>query len=310
MVKFKTLFNRSGLSLDRLRNFVLIAQAGGISLAAGGDPGRMSLFSKQIKELETFFGVALTRRQGRVMKLTEAGERLAQLAQVHLCGLEDFQQTCQDTPQTLSLASGNSMFEWLVLPRMAQLRHGLPNTRFELHAGRTNELVARLTEMSVDLALIREDAVMRPLKCKRLLTLTYSLFLPMQLAKGVRADNLKSALGNMPLATSIGGQFREQLMAAAGKAQWPLRIELSCSSFTQAARAVKTGALGAVLPNLAAVEFDPNEVVQFSLPILKAYARSIALAWNPRLTEVRPVVERAIQVVQQALAGDAAGKTT
>jgi len=67
---------------------------------------------------------------------------------------------------------------------------------------------------------------------------------------------------------------------------------------------------GAVLPNLAAVEFDPKETVQFPLPILKAYARPIALAWNPRLTEVRPIVERAIQVVQQELVKDGADKAT
>ena len=34
----------------------------------------MSLFSKQVKELEGFFGVALTRRQGRKATLTEAGD--------------------------------------------------------------------------------------------------------------------------------------------------------------------------------------------------------------------------------------------
>jgi hypothetical protein len=33
------------------------------------------------------------------------------------------------------------------------------------------------------------------------------------------------------------------------------------------------------------------------------------VAWNPRLTEVRPVVERAIKVLQQALAHDDSGRT-
>jgi hypothetical protein len=38
-------------------------------------------------------------------------------------------------------------------------------------------------------------------------------------------------MARLPLATSIGGQYREQLTTAAAKAGWPLRIELSCSSF-------------------------------------------------------------------------------
>ena len=302
MDKFNSLFKEGGLSLDRLRNFVLIADAGGISLAADGDPSRMSLFSRQIKELEAFFGAALTQRQGRTYKLTEAGNQLAQLARAYLSGLEDFQQTCQNVPQTISLASGSSVLEWLVLPRIAKLREALPNTRFELITGRTNELVQRLTDMNVNLALLREDAVVRPLKTKRLLLLTYSLFIPKRLAASVWTGNLNESLAKLPLATSVGGQFREYLEKAASKARCPIRIELSCSSFTQAVRAAKTGAFGAVLPSLAAMEFAPGEMVQVPVPFLKSYARPICLAWNPRLTEVRPAVERAIKALDQVLA--------
>lgn len=301
MDKYKTLFVPGGLSLDRLRNFVLVADAGGISRAADGDPGRMSLFSKQIKELETFFGAALTRRQGRNLLMTEAGTKLAQLSRAYLGGLEDFQQTCQGVPQTISLASGNSVLEWLVLPQMAKLRQALPNTRFEFTAGRTNDLVQRLTDMSLDLALVREDAVNRPLKSKRIGQLTYSLFIPQQLADSVADGKLNETLAKVPLATSVGGQFREQLEAAAGKARCPIRIELSCSSFTQAAHAAKSGAYGAVLPSLAAAEFAPGEVVQVPLPFLKSYARRICLAWNPRLTAVRPAIEQAIGCLKEAL---------
>ena len=305
MDKYKSLFNRGGLSLDRLRNFVLIADAGGISLAADRDPTRMSLFSKQIKELESFFGAALTVRQGRSTKITAAGNQLAQLARAYLSGLENFQQTCQGVPQTISIASGNSVLEWLVLPQMAKLRQALPNTRFDLSTGRTNDLVQRLTDMSVDLALIREDAVIRPLKSKRLRQLAYSLFIPEPMAAAVWKGKLNQTLGVLPLATSAGGQFREYLEAAAGKARCPIRIELSCSSFTQAARAVKGGGFGAVLPSLAASEFEPGSVVQVALPFLKSYARPISLAWNPRLTEVRPTVALAIKAFDFALADTA-----
>ena len=310
MVKFKSLFGKGGLSLDRLRNFALIADAGGLSLAAGGDPARMSLFSKQVKELEGFFGVALTLRQGRRVRLTQAGQELARLAHAHLSGLEDFQQTCKGVPQTLSVGSANSLIEWLVMPRMASLRRALPNTLFEFYDGRTGELVRQLVEMSLDLALVREDAVVRPLKFKRLLMLSYSLFVPKRLAGAIREDNLKVALASWPLGTSIGGQFRERLTTAAAKAGWPLRIEVSCSSFTQASQGVKAGAFAGVLPNLAAAAFAPGQILQFALPFLKSYARPICLAWNPRLTDVRPVVERAVGALRGVLGegrGDGSG---
>jgi len=65
----------------------------------------------------------------------------------------------------------------------------------------------------------------------------------------------------------------------------------------------KSGAFGAVLPSFAAVEFAAGEVVQFPLPFLKAYARPLCLAWNPRLTGARPVVERAIKALDQICGG-------
>jgi DNA-binding transcriptional LysR family regulator len=296
--KFESLFGRGGLSLDRLRNFVLIAEAGGVSRAANQNATRMSLFSKQIKELETFFGAALTRRLGRTVQLTEAGRQLAQLARAYLSGLEDFQRTCQGVPQTLSIGSGNSVLEWLLLPQIAKLRNALPQTRFELHTGRTGDLVQRLADMSVDLALIREDAVLRPLKCQRLFLMTYSLFV---LAPKLTPEQLRAGLGGIPLATSVGGQFREHLAVAAIKAKWDLKIELSCSSFTQAARAVATGAFGGVLPSLARSEFAPREIVEFELPFLKSYARPVAVAWNPRLTAVRPGIARAEKELGQII---------
>jgi hypothetical protein len=76
-----------------------------------------------------------------------------------------------------------------------------------------------------------------------------------------------------------------------------LQIELSCASFTQAARAVAAGAYGGVLPSLARSDFKPGETMEFALPFLKSYARPIVVAWNPRLIEVRPVVERSLNVV-------------
>jgi hypothetical protein len=52
------------------------------------------------------------------------------------------------------------------------------------------------------------------------------------------------------------------------------------------------------------VEFAAGEVVQFQLPFLKSYARPLCLGWNPRLTSVRPVVVRAIKVMDEILASN------
>jgi DNA-binding transcriptional LysR family regulator len=179
----------------------------------GAQPGRWGRSGADEPVQQTGEGIGeflrldLTRCQGRKVKLTKAGQRLAQLAHAHLSGLEDFQKECRGVPQTLSLGSGNSLIEWVVMPRMVKLRRSLPNTLFEFYGGRTEDLVRQLGYMNLVLASVDKRAVARPLKFKRLFVLTYSLFVPKRLTASIREDNLKAAMAVVPLATSVGGQF-------------------------------------------------------------------------------------------------------
>ena len=70
---------KTGFLLDRLAGFCAVAGAGSIVGAARGDAVRQSLLSRQIRELEEFFGTELVRRQGRGLVLTAAGVELAAL---------------------------------------------------------------------------------------------------------------------------------------------------------------------------------------------------------------------------------------
>ena len=117
MDKYSLLLSKGGLSLDRLHNFCRIAEAGSLSKAAGGDVAKLSLFSRQIRELEEFFGVELKRRHGKGILITDAGRRLAQLTRAHLLGLEDFQREASQMPKQLSIAAGNSVLEWALLAK-------------------------------------------------------------------------------------------------------------------------------------------------------------------------------------------------
>jgi DNA-binding transcriptional LysR family regulator len=298
MSKFDELLSVSGLSLDRLRNFCLIAEAGGLTRASGGDPARLSLFSRQIKELENFFGCELKRRAGKGIALTDAGRELARLARAHLLGLDDFKRTVRAQPQRISIAAGNSVLEWLLLPRLAELRARLPETVFEFHSRQTSDIAANLRDLTLDLGIVREDAVAALLKARRLIAVRYALFVPIALARGLTAANLEARLATLPLATSLGGQFRDTLEAAARKAGSALRISIACASFTQAARAVKSGACAAVLPSLAAADFDSAKVREFPVPFLKQHTRQLCLAWNPRLIEVRPALRNAVDSIE------------
>src|SRR4051812_34245967 len=98
MDKFAPLFAKGGLSLDRLRTLCLVAEAGSLTAAAERDTSRVSLFSRQLRELESFFGTPLARRLGKRIALTDAGQALANLARRHFIEMTDFTRQSAGKP--------------------------------------------------------------------------------------------------------------------------------------------------------------------------------------------------------------------
>jgi len=296
---FSELLSRGGLSLDRLQSFCLVAQAGGVTRAAKGDPARQSLFSRQIKELEEFFGAELIRRKGRGIVLTDAGARLNTIARECCAALTDFKNECRNQSVEVAIGAGESIIQWLLMPRIEELRQQLPNVRLKFLNLPTAEAGKRLADGVIDFALLRRDAVTRPLQARSLGVMGYSLFVPVGLAEG-RNDSAK-ILDALPLATLEGdGAFRSDLARAAKKAAVKLNIQIECSSFPLAAKAVTGGKVAAILPTIAAADLSPSVATQLPVPFLRTFGREVCLAVNPRLLRIRPALQRVANVIDQS----------
>lgn len=295
---FAELLQQGGLSLDRLESFCRVAEAGGVTKAAQGDPTRQSLFSRQIKELEEFFGVELVRRQGRGIALTPAGEQLHRLAREQLLALSDFKKAAAGQPVELTLAAGDSLIQWLLLPRLKAIREKLTNVTFRVLNLPTAEIAARLRDGTVDLGLVRAGSVARPLKASPLGTMGFSLFVPARMLPASAAKHLSAdAFARLPSATLEGrGQFRQELQRQAERRKLKLNLQLEVSSFPLVARAVATGGYAAILPSLAAAELESSGAVELRVDHLKSLSRELVLAWNPRLARIRTALARAIPI--------------
>jgi DNA-binding transcriptional LysR family regulator len=90
--------SQSGLSLERLQSFCRVAEAGGVTRAAKGDATKQSLYSRQVKELEEFFGAELIRRKGRALCLRLRGDDCHCIAREQLAALSDFKGECLSQP--------------------------------------------------------------------------------------------------------------------------------------------------------------------------------------------------------------------
>jgi DNA-binding transcriptional LysR family regulator len=289
------LLSEGGLSLERLQSFCLVAQAGGVTRAAKGDPARQSLFSRQIKELEQFFGAELVRRKGRGIVLTEAGERLNVLTRECFASLLDFKSGCKGLPVEIVIGAGESIIRWLLMPKLAQVRKRLPNVRLKFLNLPTGELVRRLSDGLIDFGIVRKGAVTRPLRIASLGRMGYSLFLPAGATVGAdsREDDPKF-LDGVALATLEGeGSFRQELAAVARRYGVHLNVQLECSSFPLVASALEAGGMAAVLPSIAGVELARSGIREVKGVALKSFAREMCLTWNPRLLRIRTALDKA-----------------
>jgi DNA-binding transcriptional LysR family regulator len=218
------------------------------------------------------------------------------LGREHLLALADFKKACAGQVVQLTVAAGDSLIQWLLLPRLKAIRERLPDTAFRILNLPTAETAARLRDGTVDIALVRAESTNPPLKTSPLGAMTFSLFVPRRMRPAAGPEELSTrALASLPLATLEGaGQFRQKLDHLARRRKCGLRIELELSSFPLVARAVQTGDFAALLPSIASAELADSDVVELSPDFLRPLSREIVLAWNPRLARIRAAVEKAL----------------
>ncbi len=292
---FDSLFAERGLSLDRLKVLVEVHDAGSIARAAPDDPVRQSQYSRQLRELSEFFGIEVARRQGKLLKLTEQGMRLAELAREQLRSLQDFRSECNSASLDYTIAAGDSLLQWLVVPRLGRVARGKQHTRFATVNLRTNEIVQQLSEGRIDFGITRRDAVTDGLKTAPLGEMTFAVAVPRTLVSSVKQLTLAEILAKTPLAAqTTDGQFAQRLRDVAHACGVEFSPALVCQSFPHALSAVRSGHYAAILPRLALGELPPELVAIVDDERLRQLRRPIALAWNPRVTAVRP---RAAQLV-------------
>lgn len=302
----KRLFAKAGLSLERLRTFAEIVAAAGISHAAPGDANRQSQFSRQLKELEEFFGAELLRRGRGRFELTPAGRELFQIVQSHFNAMEDLADRCANQNVEVTVGAGESLMHWLLLPGFAAFRARQPTTTLVLHNLRTDEIMNRLIDGRIDLGLLRQDAVRAPLKSVRLGSIQYRVAFPRSSSKAASGKTVWSMLARHPIAVLAGSDVTAAFEGEAEKRGLRLNVCLRGSSYAQLIEAMRQIGCAAVLPTFATQSCAADNDI-LPLSALQAYTRTLALAWNPRASALRPSVASAIEVLIGILRDAASG---
>ncbi len=288
---FDRLFDKRGLSLDRLRVLLLVREKGGLSKAAPDDPVRQSQYSRQLKELEAFFGVPLTERKGKALVLTADGHDLANRVNEHLASLDSFRSRVAHDPITVHIGAGESFIHWLLLPRMPALRRGGTDYMPRLQNLSTGAIAQGITERSLDFGLLRGDAIPPGAESVSLGILRHSLFVPGSLMNERGPRQVRRLLESLPIAAlSTELSMGRQLRSIAEQASFRINVRLECNTFTALGAAVQSGGFAAVLPDLA-TEHLGRGIIRVAASLLKPMEREVFLAWRKRSLDLRPELE-------------------
>jgi DNA-binding transcriptional LysR family regulator len=153
-----------------LRRLILLRELhtrGTIAAVAEALAYTPSAVSQQLAQLQRETGVALTERVGRRLRLTDAGVRLVEHADVLLGRLEEAEAELQDAAGEvrgrLKLASLQTPLLSLVPPALDALRHRHPYLRVELFEMEPERSLPAVLLGEYDVALAEEyDDVPRP----------------------------------------------------------------------------------------------------------------------------------------------------
>jgi DNA-binding transcriptional LysR family regulator len=293
-IMFENLFANSGLSLERLKTFRDIVAAGGITAAAQEDSNRQSQFSRQLKELEKYFGVELLKRGRGPAHPTDAGQQLYEIVGHTLSALDEFRLTCLGQPIELTVGAGESLIQWLLLPRLSGLSAVHPRLTATFQNLKTDEILEQLVDGILDFGVVSRFKSHRALTSVALGKMEFRLFAPAKmLPANERLKLSPEILCQLPLAMLEGSaSVRQALEQEARRVGAKLNVRLRFSSYPQLAQAVSSLQVAAIMPQLAESAFEGKTVRAVALPFLNPLSRQLCLVWNRRVAEVRPAIER------------------
>lgn len=290
-----------GVSIDRLETFCRVVEAGSLTAAAGGNTTRQSQYSRQIKQLEDGLEKRLFVREGKSLKITEDGRKLALMTTTFFASLEEFAFGAQSA--TVRIGAGESVLESFVYPRFQVLRDAMPGYTFEFVSLSTAKIVEALKTGHLEMGMVRADADTDHCRTESLGVVEFELVVPRSILPQ-REISALDQLRDLPIATLSGtGRFVHGIEALANKRGFELKIVARADSFSKIGQIVRSGNVAGFLPTLAAASFDEQTFARFRDSSFSLVDREINLAVSETTIALRPALGRGFEALVRAIRG-------
>jgi len=259
------------MNLHHLRIFYAVAQRQSVTGAAGDLLLSQPAVSLQLKALEKELGLALFHRGGAKLRLTQAGEVLYRSAVSMLHAKDEVERALAElrggTKGRLILGAGTTGGMY-VLPRIVRAyKSDWPETEILLHVGTTDQILEKLLQNVLDMALVGgpiddRRLLVEPICADELVLIAAPSHPIASLAKVTLKD-----LGGMPfIVPEAGSRTRQLVERRLREAGVPLVIAMQLPGTEGVKRAVE-GGLGIGMVSRYAVETECLAGVLTRVPI-------------------------------------------
>ncbi len=167
-----------------------------------------------------------------------------QLLNSHIC----MEQAASDDHR---IGAGESVFRWLIMPRLVELQNLAGSVRLEFLTKNTTQSVESVKAGHLDLGIVRKEAAGDSLSVLPCGSLAYALVVPRKLLPGRTAAGFQ-LLQKLPFALLSGdGALAKGVLALAAKLNVKLDIRVRAESFSLLVSAIESADLRANVRRIA-----------------------------------------------------------
>jgi len=254
----------------------LAASNKGIRSATGAEQERQA--SRYLLELERAFGCRIRKHGSNPTVLTAEAHELAKIASSYAAALEEFHRKCKSLPPKITIAAGDSVVNWIILPALKNILAG-HNIFFSVRQGGTKGLITLLHESQIDFAILPQDAPLeKKWECEILGTYEYCICCPKSLLGETVLNKESASRLDFALMTD---HWKLDFVEKARHAGMQLNVKIKCETFTQIASLVRTGSFAGILPLSTMSSFSSKSYQWFKPDFMKETDRKINLVWKP-----------------------------
>lgn len=282
----RTKLKLKGLSLDRLETLSRIISQGSIAQASGGNPNRQSQFSRQVAELEDWFGIPLLNRSSVPNKPTAVAIRISREVEAFMSHLDSVRENAAGGRREVIFGAGERMIRSYLIPWAAKIRE--ERIRFVFRNLTSSEVRGEILAKRIDFGILRKDRCPAGLTNVAMKPIPMCLLLPRNRKK--KSKFKWEELAEEPLVLLEGdGPFNRFLREKASGFPVELDAMVECSSWTQVIDAMRGFGIAGFLPKDMEKQFPAGFTV-VPLAGLEGYSDDYVIAWSAAEAAKRPEI--------------------